>query len=366
MSGAYSLTIPGTTLTGHPFTVNTANCRIGLYGSFIYLNNSHTYTGTNITSNFTTCVPTSISGKVTLGSTATPAVGAKVLLIGKRRILVTVGSSTVPTWQLIAMDSMITNSSGAFTFMPQGTNDSVMVKAFFLPSHSSYSSYLPTYGTNAVLWSGAKCSWSNNSSYVSVTTNIALQAGINPGGPGFVGGSVLLGANKTTAVGDPVPNRQIILTDAADKPVAYTFSDNAGKFSFPALAYGSYKIFGDVAGKTSTPLSFTLSAANPSVNLITFEEKTLTFNASMPKLGVANTAAQQHGIYPNPAKNAITITGLTADATVTIYDMTGRTLVQQAVSAGNNTVNIATLATGNYVVKLATAQETTTIKLTKE
>jgi hypothetical protein len=46
--------------------------------------------------------------------------------------------------------------------------------------------------------------------------------------------------------------------------------------------------------------------------------------------------------------------------------MTGRTLVQQAVSAGNNTVNIATLATGNYVVKLATAQETTTIKLTKE
>jgi len=365
MYGAYSLTIPSTTLTGHPFTVNTADCRVGLYTGINYLSNFYTYSGTNITSNFTTCVPTSIRGTVTLGTTATPAVGAKVMLIGKKRIFVTVGSSTVPTWQLIAMDSIITNSTGIFTFMPTNTYDSVMVKAFLLPSHSSYSSYLPTYGSSSVLWSGAKCFWSNYSSYVTVTNNIALQAGVNPGGAGFVGGSVLLGANKTTAVGDPVPNRQIILTDAADKPVAYTFSDNAGKFSFPALAYGSYKILGDVAGKTSTPLSFTLNAANPSVTSIVFEEKALTFNAKATT-GVANVAGQQNGIYPNPAKNSITITGLTADATVTISDMTGRTLVEQAVSASNNTVNIATLATGNYVVKLATAQATTTIKLTKE
>jgi hypothetical protein len=213
------------------------------------------------------------------------------------------------------------------------------------------------------LWSGATAIPPVTSSYI--TANVALIGGTNPGGPGFISGSVLLGANKTTAVGDPVPNRLIILTDAANKPVAYTYSDNAGKFNFAGVPYGTYKIFGDVMGKTSTPLGFTINTSAPSVTTIVFEEKALTFNATMPT-GVSSVIGQQHGIYPNPAKDAITITGLTTDATVTIYDMTGRTLVQQAVSAGNNTVNIATLTTGNYVVKLATAQETTTIKLTKE
>jgi len=370
MSGNYSFSIPSTTLSGHPLVVGTAECKTLPYiGS--YLSNSYTYSGVNITSNFTTCLPTSIRGTVTLGSTGMPAVGAKVLLITKKLVWVTVGSSTVTSWQLSAVDSMITNSNGIYTFSPPYTNtDSVMVKAFLLPSHSSYSSYLPTYGANATMWSSAKCFWSNYwsnySSYVSVTNNIALQAGINPGGPGFVGGAVILGANKTTAVGDPIPNRLIILTDGADKPVAYTYSDNNGRFSFAGVPYGSYKIFGDVGGKTSTPLSFTLNTTHPTAQFITFEEKALTFNASMPPLGVTNAVGSQCGIYPNPAKNTITITGLTETATVTIYDMTGRTLIAQSVNADNNTVNIASLATGNYVVKLATAQEATTMKLTKE
>lgn len=365
-SGAYSVTLPSTTNSGHPIVAYTNNCTTGTPA---VLQNSHTYSGVNITtSNFTKCVPPpppALSGIVTLGTGSTPAVGAKVMLIKKHPDSVQIGSSWFFTWTLTAIDSAITNSTGGYTFtLPSPRYDSMLVKAFLPVGHSSYSSYLPTYHTSSLIWSTATAIAPTVTT--SVTANIALIGGTNPGGAGFVGGNVILGANKSTAVGDPVPNRLIILTDAANKPVAYTYSDNNGRFNFAGVPFGSYKIFGDVMGKTSAPLSFTLNTANPAANMVTFEEKTLTFNATMPPLSVANAAGQQNGIYPNPAKNAITITGLTADATVTIYDMTGRTLVQQAVNASNNTVNIASLATGNYVVKLADAQQTTTIKLTKE
>lgn len=360
-AGAYTATLPSTTLSGHPIMAVTGNC------TGPNLVNSHTYAGVNITSNFTKCVPpppAALSGIVTLGTGTTPAVGAKVMLIRKHPDSVMIGTSWFFTWSLSAVDSAITNSTGGYSFtLTSPRYDSLLVKAYLLPSHSSYSSYLPTYHSSSLVWTGATAI--SPTVTTSVTANIALIGGTNPGGPGFISGSVLLGANKTTAVGDPLPNRLIILTDAANKPVAYTYSDNAGKFNFAGIAYGTYKIFGDVMGKTSNPLGFTISTSTPSVTTIIFEEKALTFNATMPT-GVSSVIGQQHGIYPNPAKDAITISGLTSDATVTIYDMTGRTLVQQAVNAANNTVNIAALATGNYVVKLATAQETTTIKLTKE
>ncbi len=366
-SGVYSVTLPSTTNAGHPIWAYTANCSTGTPAT---LSNYHTYAGVNITSNFTKCVPPpppapdTMTGIVTLGTGSTPAVGAKVYLIKKHPDSVMIGSSWFFTWTLSAIDSNTTGSTGQYHFtVPKPRYDSLLVKAFLPVGHASYSSYLPTYHSSSLLWSGATAIPTSTSS--SITANIALIGGTNPGGAGFVGGSVLLGANKTTAVGDPLPNRQIILTDAANNAIAYTYSDNTGKFSFPSLPYGNYKIFGDVMGKTSTPLSISLSVSSPSMTAIVFEEKALTFNAKTTT-SVSSVAGQQHGIYPNPAKDVVTITGLTSDATVTIYDMTGRALVQQAVNASNNNVNIATLATGNYVLKLAAEQATTTIKLTKE
>lgn len=360
-AGAYTATLPSTTLSGHPIMAVTGNC------TGPNLVNSHTYAGVNITSNFTKCVPpppAALSGTVTLGTGTTPAVGAKVMLIRKHPDSILVGTTWFFTWTLTAQDSAITNSTGGYSFsLPSPRYDSLLVKAYLLPSHASYSSYLPTYYSSSLVWNSATAIAPTVTS--SITANIAMIGGTNPGGPGFIAGAVLLGANKTTAVGDPVPNRLIILTDASNNAIAYTYSDNVGKFSFPSLPYGTYKIFGDVVGKTSTPLNLSISTGSPSVTSIVFEEKALTFNAKTTT-SVSNVLGQQHGIYPNPAKDAITITGLTSDATVTIYDMTGRTLVQQAVNAANNTVNIAALATGNYVLKLAAEQATTTIKLTKE
>lgn len=362
-SGAYTVTLPSTTLSGHPIWAWTANCSTGTPAT---LSNFHTYAGVNITSNFTKCVPpppATISGQITHNSTG--AANAKVMLIRKQQDSTWIGSTLVFTWKLTAIDSALTNSSGNYSMtLPTGRPDSLLVKAFLLPASANYSAYLPTYHTSSLIWSGATPipPFVNTS----VTANIALIGGTNPGGPGFIGGSVLLGANKSTAAGDPLPNRLIILTNASNQAVAYTYSNANGQFSFAGVPYGSYKIFGDVGGKTSTPLSFTLSTTNPSAAFIKFEENALTFNASMPPTGIAGVTTQAAGIYPNPAKNNITITGLTSDATVMVYDVMGKTVATQTVSVNNNTVSITALPAGNYIVKLATATEVTTVKLVKE
>ncbi|OSZ79189.1 hypothetical protein CAP35_13315 [Chitinophagaceae bacterium IBVUCB1] len=360
-TGAYTVTMPSTTLSGHPIWASTVNCT---GGSPATLSNLHTYAGVNITSNFTKCVPpppATISGQITHNSTG--AANAKVYLIAKSPDSIWVGTTVVFTWKLTALDSALTNSSGNYSMTyPTSRPDSLLVKAALLPASSNYSSYLPTYHTSSLIWSGATTIAPGGTG--SITRNIALIGGTNPGGPGFIGGSVVLGANKSTAAGDPLPGRLIILTNASNQAVAYTYSNASGQFSFN-VPYGSYKIFGDVMGKTSAPLSFTLSTAMPSASAIKFEEKALTFDAKMTT-GIAGVATQTAGIFPNPAKNNISITGLTGNATVTVYDVMGKVVATHAVSASNNEVNIANLPTGNYVLKLATASDVTTVKLVKE
>ena len=75
-------------------------------------------------------------------------------------------------------------------------------------------------------------------------TNISLIAGTNPGGPGFIGDSVLLGANKSAAVGDALDGRMLLLATSSGQAVAYTSSNASGQFSFPNLAYGTYDFRG--------------------------------------------------------------------------------------------------------------------------
>lgn len=70
-------------------------------------------------------------------------------------------------------------------------------------------------------------------------------------------------------------------------------------------------------------------------------------------------------MYPNPAQNGITIE-TKERAKVTIMDLNGRVLLEGAVEANNATVNIETLKTGMYLVRVETAEGVATKKLLKQ
>ena len=64
-------------------------------------------------------------------------------------------------------------------------------------------------------------------------------------------------------------------------------------------------------------------------------------------------------VYPNPATTAVTVTGLPTDATLQLFDQTGR----QLISTKSNTISTRQLAPGVYILRASTAYGTSTKKL---
>ncbi len=233
-------------------------------------------------------------------------------------------------------------------------------------AYPSYSSYLPTYYTSSLNWSGATALSIAN--LTSSATNVSLISGTNPGGPAFVGGSVILGANKTAGVGAPLSKRILILTKSSGEAIGYVYSDASGKFQFPNLPYGSYKIFGDAAGKANPQLSFTLSAASPRITDIVFEENSKSFTGHLNNVGVAGTTLEALSVYPNPATAAVQVRGLEAikgSKTLTLSTTTGALISRQVVETGNAVIATDNLPAGIYLLQVQTAQGNASFRIVK-
>jgi len=362
--GHYSVTIPAsvpTTAPGYQINVSTGGC--GVYVRDVAVN-----VGSPVV-NFYLCsggaAVSGLQGTVSLGST-TNSGQAMVYLILKAYDPVLM--DTV----LTAIDSFLTAPTGgtfskSYSSMPSGV---LLLKAALLSSHPSYSGFLPTYASafpGVISWTGAGSL--GLASFTGNATNITMAAGTNPGGPGFIGGSVLLGANKSTAVGDPLNSRILILTKTTGEKIAYTHSDAAGKFEFPSLPYGSYRIFGDAMGKANPPLIITVSAAQPTVNNIIFEENNKKFEGHLGTLGVGGVSGLAGvSVYPNPATDFVQVKGLSAisgSKTVLLSSVTGMVISRQTLEHGDASIPIATLPAGVYMLQVQSEAGTASFRISK-
>lgn len=360
-SGYYTITLPATLPMGMPLTVQASGC-----GSAVaYFNN---YAGTSFTTNIFMCSNSSprLNGTVWLGANIANTGAAKVYFIEKKYDPVIMDTT------LTAIDSVNTSSTGAyskvFTSMPAGA---ILIKAALLPAHPNYANYLPTYSTQSFSWTGAKPVSSSSFTNSYAVNDIIMISGTNPGGAGFIGGSVLLGANKSAAVGDPLSSRILILTSTTGQATAYAYSDASGKFQFPNLPIGTYKLFGDALGKSNPQLTVTLTNTNKNINNIIFEENSKKFEGRFSNVGVNETAGafSQVNLYPNPAKELVRFSGLSkvsGEKTVVLSDITGSVISRQSFADGKE-VMIATgsLASGIYLVQLQTAVGTTSFRMAK-
>jgi hypothetical protein len=351
-SGYYSITIPSWIPLYDSVNVYTYACgSVVSYGQL--------YTGSSLTRNFNICVTYTLHGTISLSGTSNNGF-ATVYLIKKEY------DSTLKDTVLTAIDSITTSSTGGTYTKTYSTNPflgvlaggALLLKAALKPSHPSYSSYVPTYYTSALVWSNAAALTAANFT-PATATNINMVAGTNIGGPGFVGGSVLLGAGKNAGIGDPLRSRILILTNSTGQGLAYAYSDTAGRFSFSNLALGTYKIFGDAWGKTNPALTFTLTSARPSIPNIIFEENSTSFKGTLIQTtGIAGSTLSAVSAYPNPVNDYLFFSGLSSISgpkTVILYDVTGVVLQQRSFSTGQE-VNIATAAlpAGVYLLRLQT------------
>jgi len=256
---------------------------------------------------------------------------------------------------LSAIDSTVIYSDSIqyyqFCGIPNGT---YYTKSALMPASAKYASYVPTYHNDALRWKTAVAITINGASATNI--NIAMKSGTNAGGPGFIGGKISAGANK---VGDPVTGLEVVLYDAGSNPVAYTYSDANGLYSFSNLAYGTYTVEADIPGKTDYPLTVTISASNPKpskANLIV-NSKTIVGNdlsGIEPDITISNAAA-----YPNPVTDKLwveTNVHIAQGCTIRIFDETGKLVstTETSLAAGPQTleINASSLHTGAYFVKI--------------
>ncbi|MCB9231447.1 MAG: carboxypeptidase regulatory-like domain-containing protein [Bacteroidia bacterium] len=302
-----------------------------------------------------------ITGMVLIPNTGqgTPATLAEVFLI----VYDTANGGT-----LTAVDTTTVSPQGTFVFSNVANGD-YLVKAALLPSSSYYAGYLPTYFGNSLFWSGATTiSVTANMSY---SASILLSAGNNPGGPGFVGGLVSQGANKTHGVGDPLDHVQVMVLDLTDAPVQYTYTNANGEFNFTNLAYGTYKIYIEEFGKVTTPYLVTLSAQNPGVTDLMFH-----VHSGSVALG-ANTLLHQTDrairVFPNPVKEAVYV-GFelenAGEVSVQIMDLQGKILSTETGVFGPGkqqiTLDCQSISAGVYFVKFIHEDQIQISKLLKQ
>ena len=367
-SGAYSFTLPAAVVAGHHLTITPADplTSYPISPADVY------YSGTSFEVDFQTHRGR-ISGNqltgygATSGSTATSRFLRFYVI---RKAYDPVAADTVLTaTDSFAVADMMGYFQRFYSSVPSSSGASYLLKTVTQPADPRYATDLPTYYDSVLQWSSAKAV-TNFTGGVSYAVN--FKVGTNPGGPGFIGGSVLLGANKSTGSGDPLAKRIIILTNATTgTAVAYTYSDAAGHFQFSGIPYGTYKLFGDVWGKTNPALTITVSSSNGSVNNVLFKENRKDFTGQIGGLSVGGANALLAGIsaYPNPTKDYVEVSGLSAISggkTITICGINGAVITTQNAGAGQS-ARIATnsLAPGIYMLRVQTSEGTVQMRMVK-
>jgi hypothetical protein len=124
----------------------------------------------------------------------------------------------------------------------------------FDPYNNGY--YLPTYYKNKLNWDLADVIYIQ-SDRNGVDINL-IPFNYDSTGNGNISGLVKYGIgvvdqNGPIQEGKPAEKMLVYLVDDKGKTIAYTHTDNDGKFDFGKVPIGNYKVWGEMAGKQTLP-----------------------------------------------------------------------------------------------------------------
>ena len=91
-----------------------------------------------------------------------------------------------------------------------------------------------------------------------------------------------------------------------------------------------------------------------------FELQDLSLYAD--NIGIDEVAGTTLAVSPNPARQAVTVTLPDPEGIFTLFDATGRQLIQSRTSSTQTTVNVSTLPQGIYLLQFTSPRGTTTTR----
>ncbi len=115
---------------------------------------------------------------------------------------------------------------------------------------------------------------------------------------------------------------------------------------------------------TSTDASGALTFVFYSDGLNTAPGWNATVNCAL--LGISSFDTDGMSYYPNPAKDAVTFSTKKSIKSIGVYNILGQLVKEQTANSNQVTVDISALSAGQYLFKVATEDNLSTIKILKE
>ncbi len=153
------------------------------------------------------------------------------------------------------------------------------------------------------------------------------------------------------------PLKAEIFTVNYDKDHSQVYSDSVtGRFFRPLLP-GKYDFLFSAPGYHTQTLSNVVITSRKPHNV---------FVRLVPeKTGIGNNPARKPAVYPNPASHRIYCSAFSDKGKAFVLDFSGRVLFQQAVSR-NWSLDISSLPSGIYLLKIISGNRTITLKFRKQ
>jgi len=165
--------------------------------------------------------------------------------------------------EVFLIDLQPIDSSGYYFFF-NIMEGNYLILAELMQGSTGYGEYLPTYYGDVLYWGDA--------------TVISLGEPENPyninlipmdsyeNGVADITGIITQG-NRLFGDGTPVTDVEIILLSESNIALDYRYSSEDGEFDFSTLAYGTYKVYAEVPGKSTSPALVILDENNQSATL---------------------------------------------------------------------------------------------------
>ncbi len=247
---------------------------------------------------------------------------------------------------LVAGISTLDSGQYLFLNIPNGT---YTVLAIPDSSVAIGQNYAPTYLGDVLFWPNAS-NVNISSNHTMNTINLVTVPNV-PAGPGFIGGNVGTGAKASSS------NRIVNLLDNSMSLIATTKTDANGDYKFENLAYGTYKIWVEISGKVTTPISVTLNGTNSSSTHNDFVETTDAVTPKTASIKNNQLSKDNINLYPNPVHNILNISLNVENTTIynfNIFSISGQLLSSEKITTttGNNLIKLNTnnLSSGSYIL----------------
>lgn len=266
-------------------------------------------------------------------------------------------------------DSTFTDSLGFYRFL---LRDSI-VYLTAAPDMAIYPREMPTYFDSAVVFTFAK------PIPVHRGRNVAswqTRSGINSGGTGFISGKIVTcTACKKADEGEPVTGIKVFLADEENNPLAFTFTNWEGNFSFANLPVGKYKVWVDKfpVDNSKAPEVAITAEQQQQINLRFTLYPTLLVMEENIGFKETDKSAYSINVFPNPFSSQTDVVLLlqqSQQVSIVLTDLSGKRLMvldKASLPAGSHNISIQKekhkLVAGIYLLQVQTQSGIKTQKL---